>query len=79
MGMFDYVDFECVCPRCRGKITGFQTKDGDCSMATVHPSTLTNFYTSCDNCGAWIEYNRKPKTRHWLKDFEVTVEKRKQA
>lgn len=35
MGLFDSVLF--TCPKCEGKVE-FQSKAGDCHMATFHPS-----------------------------------------
>ena len=58
MGMFNYVDFECECPQCGDTITGFQTKDGNLVMKTVHPNSVGSFYSSCDNCGRWVDFVR---------------------
>ncbi len=58
MGLFDYVNYECVCPRCNGKVDGFQTKDGPGNCSTeqlMEPKDIWNFYSTCDSCGAWIE------------------------
>ena len=60
MGMFDYVNFECVCPVCKSKVDGFQTKDGDCVLDVVEPTEVSNFYSSCGKCGCWIDYTAKP-------------------
>ena len=59
MGLFNYVDYECDCPRCGQKIEGFQTKDGDPYLVTVNPWEVNNFYSGCKGCGVWIEYVRK--------------------
>jgi len=59
MGMFDYVNTpEIKCPNCGEIVTGFQSKDGPCYLKTVEFWTLDNFYSSCDSCNAWIQYNR---------------------
>ena len=58
MGMFNYVDFECVCPVCHSKVDGFQTKDGDLRLDTVKPKSVSNFYAPCRKCGCWIEFTR---------------------
>lgn len=69
MGMFNWVDFECTCPVCRGKVDGFQTKDGDLCIATVKPKSVSNFYAPCGKCGCWIEFTRNDDG-----DFVRTVE-----
>jgi len=58
MGIFNCVDFECTCPVCHHKVDDFQTKDGDLSMATVKPKSVSNFYAPCGKCGCWIEFTR---------------------
>ena len=59
MGMFDWVDYECVCPVCKSKVTGFQTKDCENILTTIKiNSTISSFYTDCCTCGCWIEFNR---------------------
>ena len=63
MGMFDYVDFECICPVCLNHVTGFQTKDKYNVLETVKPQELCNFYTTCDKCGSWIEFTRNEEGR----------------
>jgi len=56
--MFDNINYECVCPVCHSKVTGFQSKNHDCMLATLEPNQVSNFYSSCDKCGCWIEFNR---------------------
>ena len=53
--MYDYVDFEAPCTRCGTPVRGWQTKDGECFMATLRPSDVHNFYSSCPSCEAWQE------------------------
>lgn len=55
MGMFDYVEYECECPACGTKVEDFQSKDGDCTLDTLQPDEVRNFYSSCKNCGIWID------------------------
>lgn len=59
MGMFDDVHFEMSCPECSKTVTGFQSKDLDCTLSVVEPDSLQNFYSSCPNCEAWIEFSRQ--------------------
>lgn len=59
MGMFDWVDFECNCPKCGKKVIGFQTKDYDNELETYTIFEVDYFYSSCENCRAWIHYKRK--------------------
>lgn len=63
MGMFDYVNYECVCPSCHNKVDGFQSKSGPCLMDTLEPDQVYNFYSSCEVCGAWIEFDVEPATK----------------
>jgi len=51
MGMFDWVNYECVCPVCHNKVDGFQSDEVD------------NFYSSCRVCGAWIEFDAEDSKR----------------
>ena len=74
MGMFDYVNYECICPVCKSKVSGFQTKDGDCVLDTLQPTSVLHFYSSCDKCGCWIDFKAKPAT-----NFVRTVTSRKKG
>ena len=58
MGMYNYVRFECECPRCGSGVNGFQTKDGDLSLSLVEAGDVDNFYAPCYGCGAWLEVDR---------------------
>lgn len=69
MGMFDYVNYECVCPVCHSKVDGFQSKDGECQLEKVAPESVDNFYAPCGKCGCWIELNRKAGTN----TFQLTA------
>lgn len=68
MGMYDEVDFECTCPVCKSKVTGFQSKSGGCILDTLKPTQVANFYSSCGKCGCWIDFNAKKIT-----NFTMTV------
>ena len=57
MGMFDYVRFECACPKCGANVTDFQTKDGDRVFEILEPQQVNQFYSSCQHCRTWIEFN----------------------
>lgn len=59
MGLFDYVNFKMPCPRCGSEVGDFQSKSAGCDMVTVEPEAVTNFYSACDNCKAWIEFSRE--------------------
>lgn len=61
MGIFNYVDFKCKCPKCGETVADFQTKDGDLFLDTVNYGEVHNFYSSCDKCRVWIEFNLNPK------------------
>lgn len=79
MGVFDYVKFECDCPKCGEKVDDFQTKDGPCCMLTVEFYEVDNFYSYCPKCETWIDftlYNR-PNRKLTIKDYNMTVEEMK--
>lgn len=59
MGMFNWVKFEMACPKCGAKVDGFQTKDGDLTMAEVDALSVCEFYSACPKCDSWIEFHRK--------------------
>ena len=76
MGMFDWVRFENECPNCYAELKDFQSKDGYCVSEQVKPHKITNFYTSCFNCKAWIEYHKHRDSKKWTRtvsmDFKDT-------
>ena len=73
MGMYDIINFKMNCPIC-GKDAGeFQSKYRECLMEKLELSKVDNFYTMCDSCGAWIEFNRKIDRTSDIKDFEMTA------
>lgn len=57
MGLFDTVKYSMNCPCCGETIPDFQTKDNDPCLLEVEPWTVTNFYSGCPHCSAWIEFN----------------------
>ena len=69
MGMFDYINYECVCPVCKNKIDGFQSKDSDCVLDMLETEEVNNFYKLCDFCGVWVEFFRTGENK-----FMRTVE-----
>ena len=56
MGMFDYVAYECDCEKCGEPLSNFQSKDAACNMDTIGPSQVDYFYTTCDKCGSWHDF-----------------------
>lgn len=63
MGMFDDIKYEAPCPICGKALTGWQSKDGDCTLSKLTPAELVaearefkapdssvDFYTSCNQC-----------------------------
>lgn len=61
MGMFDYVTYTYDCPLCNKVLSEFQTKEKDCSMSHLDPKEVSHFYTYCDDCGAWVEFQKEDK------------------
>ena len=62
MGMYDNINYECVCPRCHNKVDGFQSKCAECVLDMLEPWQVKNFYSSCSVCGAWLEFDVEPPT-----------------
>lgn len=81
MGMYDYVNFLYPCPTCGKEIgTGiskFQTKEGDCCLATLDYLQVGNFYGLCLSCKTWVEFTRKPATS--IDDYDMKVERHKKG
>ncbi len=73
MGMFDYVHFEMNCPECGAIVNGFQSKDGDCDLEFIEPDGLDSFYSYCNSCKSWIEFN-KPRKNRELRDKSLTLQ-----
>jgi len=55
----DYVRFKDKCPNCGARFKEFQSKDDECRLKTIPFTRVQNFYTGCDKCGAWIDYEVK--------------------
>lgn len=65
MGLFDYVNFEMPCPKCGEKMDDWQSKSGDCTMATVDPTAVAYFYGGCDKCRISFDFSRQTNpTKH---------------
>lgn len=61
MGMFDDVrtPVAVACPECGHETDSFQSKDGPCELLTIRDlRRISQFYTSCDKCKAWIQFDR---------------------
>lgn len=76
MGLFNYVDYKMNCPECGHLIDGFQTKDESIVplyMKHVTFDQVSRFYSSCGNCGLWIEFALKRPLKTTIDDFEMTT------
>jgi len=73
MGMYDNVKYEAPCPKCGEKITAWQSKAGPCSLATLEPWEVANFYAPCLKCHAWIDAKVKAEIEHVVKRCDVTL------
>lgn len=73
MGMFDNIKFEIDCPNCKHKINNFQSKDGKCELNLLEFYQVDRFYSSCDICDTWIEFNLKDEVRKkfTIEDYEM--------
>lgn len=63
MGMFDWVAFWMPCPRCGERVSGFQSKSGDCDLRVVLPHTVDNFYSRCEKCDTHVEFTDGKQVR----------------
>lgn len=64
MGLFDDVNFQCVCPGCGDMVAGFQSKDGPCEMGMVEVWDVRYLCAICESCGLRINVENIPtKTR----------------
>jgi hypothetical protein len=70
--MFDWVKVpDMKCPYCKeGELSGWQTKSGECTLRDVDFWMTDNFYTSCDACNKWVEYQLKKEARP-ITDYEL--------
>ncbi len=76
MGMYDDIKHEMDCPKCGARVSGFQSKDGGCMLATLEFWAVNNFYASCPSCDTWIEFNRRgpiPITSALIEDYDMTI------
>lgn len=73
MGLFNHVRFEMDCPKCGTRLKDFQTKDGYPTMDTVNYWECHNFYTWCENCNTWVEFNLKKSSFRPIEDYEMTT------
>ena len=55
---FDRVDHKCKCPNCGEEVTEFQSKSGDCDSRLLQAQEVNNFYSECESCKTWIEFDR---------------------
>ena len=56
--MYDYVKHKAKCWRCGAKITSWQSKSSDePSMIEINIEQVDNFYSPCNKCKAWNEYD----------------------
>lgn len=57
MGLFNEVNVEVLCGQCGSLVTGFQSKSGLTTLDLVDPTEVDNFYSSCGECGHWVEFS----------------------
>jgi hypothetical protein len=75
MGMYDNINFEIECPKCKKLIKGFQSKDGVCMLETLDFWEVNNFYSSCSNCFCYIEFNidKRPNRDLKIEDYDKSI------
>jgi hypothetical protein len=61
MGMFDYISHvpEVKCRKCAEPLSGWQSKDWSCLLETIPFWYVENFYTSCNKCHEWHEFDTR--------------------
>ena len=70
MGMFDYINIAVKCPNCGEEMSGFQSKDGRCSLGHVEFWEVDYFYDSCQECNTWVRFQIKENVR---KELPITA------
>lgn len=70
--MYDYVKFRMECPNCNRLVDDFQSKDRERILNTLEFWEVNTFYSSCKNCGTWIEFNRIMKPCS-IDEYKMTV------
>ena len=75
MGMFDHIKLTIKCPKCGNLVSNFQTKNNDCTMASLEFWQVDHFYSNCDNCDIWIEFNLKREAREkfTIGDYDIKL------
>ena len=76
MGMFDWINFEMYCPICGNKVIGFQSKSANCNLEYLDFWQVDNFYSSCEQCGTWIEFRLKKDRKFTIDDYELNLRKK---
>lgn len=64
MGMFDYVDVQLPCI-CGTILSGWQSKDAGCDLATISPADVRRFYDICPDCNMWNEWQVIPTSWYY--------------
>lgn len=72
MGMYDIVNYSMECPTCGQIVDGFQTKSGERVLNVLEFWEATNFYSFCESCGTWIEFDRILKPCP-IEEYKMTV------
>lgn len=59
MGMYDLVRYETTCYKCGMKLQDFQSQDGPRLLHTLEPIDVHRFYTNCESCDTWNEFETR--------------------
>lgn len=63
MGRYNTIkDFSLPCPKCGFEVTKFKTME-QVSQEGADIEEVNNFYSICQQCGAWIEFTRHTTPR----------------
>ena len=72
MGMFDQVEVPPAynkCPFCDAELSDWQSKDGPCELKLLQYYEVDQFYTSCDSCSSWIQYDYTKRHNRTMSDY----------
>lgn len=58
MGMFDEVNAPPITCKCGGTVSGWQSKDGPCTLSMLPVSEVDQYYSICDQCRAFHLFER---------------------
>lgn len=75
MGRFDHINYKMDCPTCGKEVSDFQSKCLRCFFDKIEFWEVDRFYSSCNFCNTWIEFNLNRSLINIPIDaYEMTIE-----